>query len=78
MEQKETKVKQAGKAPRARASSTGFEALRREAARQLRERLDSGELSTADLMKVMNMEPPETEKAKPPEGEWVLCVGGKE
>ena len=62
--------------PRPRLSAAGYETLRREAARQLKERLEAGELSTADLLKVMNMEPPEPEKEKPPEGDWVLSVEG--
>ncbi len=67
--------KKTGK-PRPRLSAAGYETLRREAARQLKERLEAGELSTADLLKVMNMEPPEPEKVKLPEGDWVLSVEG--
>lgn len=74
MEEQETKEKQAKKSTRARASAAGYETLRREAARQLKERLQAGELSTGDLLKVMNMEASQTEKTRPPQGDWVLSM----
>ena len=74
MEEQETKEKQAKKPTRARASAAGFEALRREAARQLKERLQAGELSTGDLLKVMNMDASQTEKTRPQQGDWVLSI----
>ena len=75
MEEREQGPKKARK-PRPRLSAAGYETLRRVVARQLREWLEAGELSTADLLKVMNLEPPEPDMEKPPQGDWVLSVEG--
>lgn len=77
MEEREQGPKKARK-PRPRLSAAGYETLRRVVARQLREWLEAGELSTADLLKAMNMDLPEPGKTKPPQGDWVMSVEGME
>lgn len=66
MGEKGRRVRQAG--------GGGFEALRAEAVRQLKERLAGGEMSTGDLMKVITMTMPEREAAEEPRGDWVLSL----
>lgn len=72
MEEKEGKAKRTGKAPRRAEGQAGFESLRLEAVRQLKERLEGGDMSTGDLMKVITMSAPEPEPVKAPAGDWVL------
>ena len=55
-----------------------IDALRRDAGLQLLERLQKGELSTADLLKVMAFSPPENQQAEPKKGDWVLVLQGGE
>ena len=55
-----------------------IDALRRDAGLQLLDRLQKGELSTADLLKVMAFSPPEKQQAEPKKGDWVLVRQGGE
>lgn len=55
-----------------------IDALRRDAGLQLYERLKNGELSTADLLKVMALCPPDSQQTKPKAGDWVLVLQGGE
>jgi len=59
-----------------RRKSINIEALRRDAGLQLNNRLQKGELSTADLLKVMAFCPPEDQSAEPRKGDWVLVLQG--
>ena len=72
MENGEVKAKQTKKRSRRTAGAGGFETLRAEAVRQLKERLEGGDMSTGDLMKVITMSAPEPEPVKTAAGDWVL------
>ena len=72
MEDGEVKAKQTKKRSRRTAGASGFETLRAEAVRQLKERLEGGDMSTGDLMKVITMSAPEPEPVKAAAGDWVL------
>ena len=74
MEHVEVKAKQIKKRSRRTAGAGGFETLRAEAVRQLKERLESGDMSTGDLMKVIAMSPPEPEPVQAPQEDWVLSL----
>ncbi|NLA53562.1 MAG: hypothetical protein GX858_04300 [Clostridiales bacterium] len=53
-----------------------FLKLRQDAGRQLNERLQKGDLSTADLLKVMAFCPPQKEETAHRNGDWVLVLQG--
>lgn len=74
MENGEVKAKQIKKRSRRTAGAGGFETLRVEAVRQLKERLESGDMSTGDLMKVITLSAPEPEPVKAPQEDWVLSL----
>ena len=74
MENGEVKAKQTKKRSRRTAGAGGFETLRAEAVRQLKERLEGGDMSTGDLMKVIAMSPPEPEPVQAPQEDWVLSL----
>ena len=74
MDNGEVKAKQTKKRSRRTAGASGFEALRAEAVRQLKERLEGGDMSTGDLMKLITMSPPEPEPVQAPQEDWVLSL----
>ena len=74
MENGEVKAKQTKKRSRRTVGVSGFETLRAEAVRQLKERLEGGDMSTGDLMKVITMSAPEPEPVKEAAGDWVLSL----
>ncbi|NLC33386.1 MAG: hypothetical protein GX781_08830 [Clostridiales bacterium] len=51
-----------------------YSKLREDAARQLNDRLQKGDLSAADLMKVMAFCPPQKEETLLKNGNWVLVL----
>ena len=71
-------AKSPGKLRSSRPARVDMEALRRDAGRQLQERLQKGELSTPDLLKVMAFTPPEPGEKSPRSGDWVLVLQGGE
>lgn len=68
-------AKAAGRRKRGGPPLAEGEAIRREALRQLKERLQGGELSTGDLLKIMGMSLPEEKAPAAAGGDWVLVLG---
>ncbi len=60
-----------GKTVRRKRSAPCAETLRREALRQLKQRLEEGEMSTADLIRIMGMSLKEEERTEEA-ADWVL------
>ncbi len=68
-------AKPAGQRKRGGRALPEGEAIRCEALRQLKERLEGGELSTGDLLKIMGMSLPEEKAPAAVSDDWVLVLG---
>ena len=62
---------------RRRRKKVDFEKLRQDAGGQLQLRLEKGELSTADLLKVMAFNPPDIQEVQKNGQDWVLVLQGE-